>query len=1008
MFVDKKKPLYIGSKDSPLSPLHKIRKRIFEYGCLGASGVSFLFLLVYMALDLKMEALYPELITLTIVFGGCALLSFKDFYFTAVIISQVVAILATAIASVAFEDLYLTPLYLIPVGTVVFIYIPEYRQITLLLSIPAIILSLVLTSYNLERMMQLETLTARNIQINRMLLGGLALILIGEVLSFVWFHRLSLAFSSKRERKLSENHKKYINFVRYSTEGIYYFHLEKPIPLTLSLVEQENWFLKYAYLSECNDAYAEMYGYKSRKECLGKRVEEFIREGDERYFRRLYRYFLRKYFNVVNEESKLAYEQEILYYENNILGIIENNYLIGVWGRRNNVTSKKKAEIAIRAKEEMFHNLYNSSPAGIIVVDIDERKRGVHCNDKACILFDATKDEVNHGNMLLFSPEYQSDGQLSATKLKEILHRYRSNRVEQSFEWLFQAKTGRQFFAKLTINPVLFHGERLTMLMVQDITPEKLAKQALIDSETRFRRIFETNSLGIQVTDMTAVVPLIDRMAEQRVEDPESYFYQYPEFVEARMQFVKIVNINQAMLEFTEAPSREYYVKNFLDFLTPSAFVTLVEEAVAIFNRAECFKGELEILTYTGKRKTLAYSVRYPQDGNYSNIVYTYVDITKQKKTEQSMRFKQLVIDSVVNNFPAIYYRFNREGDLVEIVGSGLERMNVNPKRLIGKNLFELYKDHPPIVESHMKALEGEVVAFQHNIIFKGRESFWDVKTFFDDETQTGIGLSFDITDKKRQEQLISHTLNELNEKNVALRKYIESNMQLENFAYIASHDLRAPIRTITSFSQLLARRAKDKLNEEELDFLNFIVTASKSMKALVSDLLAYSRVNTRKMNPQTLSFSEMLDALLAEMNSTIQESGAFICLKNIPEQIVADPTKIRQLFQNLISNAIKFQKPDTPPRIEIEGIEHPDNWTFFVRDNGIGIDPEFHERIFLLFRKLHSSDEYEGTGIGLALCKKIVEQHQGSINLHSEHGKGTTFYFSISKHLVPEPSLVA
>ncbi len=272
-----------------------------------------------------------------------------------------------------------------------------------------------------------------------------------------------------------------------------------------------------------------------------------------------------------------------------------------------------------------------------------------------------------------------------------------------------------------------------------------------------------------------------------------------------------------------------------------------------------------------------------------------------------------------------------------------------------------------------------------------------------------------DITQRKKQEEIIQKQLLDLDIKNKELEEYIESNMQLENFAYIASHDLKAPIRTIVGFSQLLTRTAKDKLDAEEQEYLGFIITATRNMAALIDDLLTFSQVKTEKLLFREVDLNEVVEIVMGSLHATIAETKAKIKIDGLPSSIIADYTMLRQLFQNLISNAIKFRKPGTSPNIKIQVSETSVTWNFRVSDDGIGIDKKHHEKVFLLFRKLHRQEHYQGTGIGLALCKKVVELHGGQIRISSELGKGTTFHFSIRKNLdeinaenINEPATIA
>lgn len=255
-----------------------------------------------------------------------------------------------------------------------------------------------------------------------------------------------------------------------------------------------------------------------------------------------------------------------------------------------------------------------------------------------------------------------------------------------------------------------------------------------------------------------------------------------------------------------------------------------------------------------------------------------------------------------------------------------------------------------------------------------------------------------DITLERYQQAVIQQQLKDLNQKNIQLQKYIESNLNLENFAYLASHDLKSPIRTIVSFTQLLERKLKGRLSQDEKEYLKFIVSASQNMQKLINDLLAYSRVNTTKLHVIPIHVNSLLQQVCVDLRAEIKEKSAIVKWEEMPSDFAGDEIKLRQLFQNLIGNALKFTPADRKPQVVIRGVGRDTEWEFSIQDNGIGIDEEYLENIFLLFRRLHSDMEYEGTGIGLALCKKVVEQHDGEIWVESTLGVGTTFFFRIPR----------
>ena len=248
------------------------------------------------------------------------------------------------------------------------------------------------------------------------------------------------------------------------------------------------------------------------------------------------------------------------------------------------------------------------------------------------------------------------------------------------------------------------------------------------------------------------------------------------------------------------------------------------------------------------------------------------------------------------------------------------------------------------------------------------------------------VGVLTDVTERVQAQQDLERTAAELR----------RSNEELEQFAYVASHDLQEPLRMVASYTQLLARRYKDKLDQNAQDFIGFAVDGARRMQSFIQDLLLYSRVGTHGRPFERMNAAVALQRALENLRYAITEKNAEMIVGELP-WVFADPVQLTQVFQNLIGNALKFSG-DRPLRVEIGAVRHPQEWEFTVRDNGIGIDPRDKERIFVIFQRLHSRQEYEGTGIGLAICKKIVERHGGRIWVESEMGAGTAFYFTIAE----------
>jgi PAS domain S-box-containing protein len=245
------------------------------------------------------------------------------------------------------------------------------------------------------------------------------------------------------------------------------------------------------------------------------------------------------------------------------------------------------------------------------------------------------------------------------------------------------------------------------------------------------------------------------------------------------------------------------------------------------------------------------------------------------------------------------------------------------------------------------------------------------------------LEVSNDITDRKRAEESLQRTAEELR----------RSNSDLEQFAYVASHDLQEPLRMVAGFVQLLQRQYASRLDADADKYIDFAVDGAKRMQTLINDLLAYSRVGTRGQERAPTDSAAALDCALANLRSSIDETAARITHGELPT-VRADQVQLVQLFQNLVGNALKF-RGQSPPKIHVDATRQDDHWRFSVSDNGIGIDPQFQQRIFLIFQRLHTREHYPGTGIGLAICKKIVDRHGGRIWVESQAGRGATFYFT-------------
>ncbi len=264
------------------------------------------------------------------------------------------------------------------------------------------------------------------------------------------------------------------------------------------------------------------------------------------------------------------------------------------------------------------------------------------------------------------------------------------------------------------------------------------------------------------------------------------------------------------------------------------------------------------------------------------------------------------------------------------------------------------------------------------------------------------LWLKMTLSEKQRKRLAVM-----VGEKTMELKQNVQelkrSNKKLEDFAFIASHDLKEPLRTVASYVQLLEYRYKNQLDENALEYIEFAVKGVKRMQVLIDDLLRFSVIDRGAHNPHTIDLNETLNSVLDELSDFTDIHNAEVRHAYLPK-IVADPQYIRQLFQNLINNAIKFNK-SVVPIVEVNYQERNEDWLFMVKDNGIGIEQDYKDKVFVMFQQLHSIDQFSGTGIGLTICKRIVEKHDGEIWIESEPDKGTTVFFTIKKQHTPVES---
>jgi PAS domain S-box-containing protein len=389
-------------------------------------------------------------------------------------------------------------------------------------------------------------------------------------------------------------------------------------------------------------------------------------------------------------------------------------------------------------------------------------------------------------------------------------------------------------------------------------------------------------------------------------------------------------------------------------------------------------------------------------EGHPVRVMGAIQDITARKRAEQQLADSEKRYRQIVETSQEGIWLIDENNYTIFVNKRMCEMLGYTQEEIMGRQNYD-FKDESErrnAAEQIQRRRNGISETHETSYVTKAGKRLWAMVStnpvFDDDGNYKGaLAMVTDITQRKLQDELLRKSEADLERKNIELE---QKNKELEQFAYITSHDLQEPLRTISSFVERFQDLYKDKLDDTALKFLHFISQGSERMKTLIKDLLDYSRIGRQKELVQ-VDCNEIVNTVLADLNTAIDESNAKIKSERLPV-ICGYSTEIKQLFQNLVTNAIKFRKKGVIPEVHIAFRSIEGGWEFSVQDNGIGIDEQHSERIFVIFQRLHTRTEYEGTGIGLSHCKKIVELHGGKIWIKSNPGEGSTFYFTIlEKH---------
>jgi PAS domain S-box-containing protein len=625
--------------------------------------------------------------------------------------------------------------------------------------------------------------------------------------------------------------------------------------------------------------------------------------------------------------------------------------IVGLVGTGRDITDQKRAEEALRESEALYQSLVESLPLSVFRKDLEGRftfGNGLFCNNLGRPL-----GEIIGKTDFDFFP-------------KELAEKYRRDdmRVAETGEVFedverHQKPSGEKIYVQVFKTPVRnFKGEVIgTQGIFWDVTERKRVEEALVHER------YLMNSL-------------MDNL-------PDSIYFK-----DEQSRFTKLSTSLARRFGLTDAS--EALGKTDFDFFTEEHARPAFEDEQEIIRTGQPLVGKEEKETWAEGTVTWVSTTKMPlldKDGRIIGTFGVSRDITDRKQAEERAERARKALERILDAMPLGFVVVGKDKIVRRLNNSALGLMGCESEAevvgsLCHKTFCSADEDKCPILDlkQHLDRSERMLVTRDG-----GRVPILKsvVPVVLDDEEVLLEGF-IDISERKRAEEELNRTAAEL----------ARSNAELEQFAYVASHDLQEPLRMVASYAQLLEKCYKGKLDSDADDFIAFIVDGATRMRALITDLLAYSRVGTRGKSLEATDCESVFEQVIANLQMAIEETNAVVTHDRLPSAM-ADELQLSQVFQNLIGNAIKFHGEERP-LVHVSAKQRGREWVFSVQDNGIGISPEHTDRIFVIFQRLHGGGEYPGTGIGLAICKKIVERHGGRIWVESQPGKGSTFYFTI------------
>ena len=517
-------------------------------------------------------------------------------------------------------------------------------------------------------------------------------------------------------------------------------------------------------------------------------------------------------------------------------------------------------------------------------------------------------------------------------------------------------------------------------------------------------------------------------MYERIISTVPGVLYDYILYPDGTSQFLYVSPQSADILEI-DNQTLINDINKFFEIIHPEDVGIFCATDMKANKEGKFFGVEIRIITPSGKHKWIQLtSLPNPtRPGHLTVWSGVMLDITKQKKLEEELKHAQNNLEKEVKNrtleieraYKALKVSEEKYRDLIENANSMIIKLDTNGNiqffnefaekffgfnkdKIMGKNIMDTIVPQIESSGKNLHELMGKIIKnpkkypsiINENITKSGKTVWvsWTNKGIYTDNGDlVGIQcIGIDTTLRKKIE----------NEREQLIKELKRSNRELQSFAYITSHDLQEPLRTIASYAQLIEKRYKGQLDKDADDFLEYMITASKRMKDMINGLLNYSRLNTEEKELKEIDMNKVLENSLHNLKFSFEDTKAVITSDILPTLFVNNEMMVL-VFQNLISNAIKFRKPQEPPKIHISALLDYENskYIFKISDNGIGMEQQYTPQIFEVFKRLHPIGEYEGVGIGLSICRRVIEEYGGNIWVESELNKGSTFYFTIPSY---------